>query len=154
ASAIAGGSTRTLGLLAGAAVLAMLIAFTNFAGILMVRSIDRRRELAVRSALGAPASGIVRQLVPEGLALLFVGMFAGVILALWMTPAVAQTVLEQFGGVSQRDVAVSWQVIASITMLASVCAAVCALLPGFVAARQNVLDVLRRGVTSAPRELM
>ena len=49
ATAIAGDATRTLGLLAGAAALAMLIAFTNLAGLLIVRSIDRRRELAVRS---------------------------------------------------------------------------------------------------------
>src|SRR5437667_130293 len=50
ATAIAGDSRRTLGLLAGAAALAMLIAFTNVAGLLIVRSIDRRRELAVRCA--------------------------------------------------------------------------------------------------------
>src|SRR5262249_41468023 len=53
ATAIAGGSTRTLALLAGAAALGMFIAFANLAGLLIVRSIDRRRELAVRSALGA-----------------------------------------------------------------------------------------------------
>src|SRR5205809_3477678 len=51
ATAIAGDSTKTLGLLAAAAALALLIAITNLAGLLIVRSIDRRRELAVRSAL-------------------------------------------------------------------------------------------------------
>ena len=62
---IARGSTRTLGLLAGAAALAMLIAFANLVGLLLVRSIDRRRELAVRTALGARRSEIARQLVLE-----------------------------------------------------------------------------------------
>ena len=53
ATAIAGDATTTLRVLAGAAAIATLIAFFNLAGWLIVRSIDRRRELAVRSALGA-----------------------------------------------------------------------------------------------------
>ena len=65
ATAIAGDATRTLGLLAGAAALATLIAFTNLAGLLIVRSIDRRRELAIRSALGARRFEIARQLLLE-----------------------------------------------------------------------------------------
>ena len=49
-----------LAVLAGAATLALIIAFTNLAGLLMVRSIDRRRELAVRSALGATRFEVTR----------------------------------------------------------------------------------------------
>jgi len=64
-TAITGRSARPLGLLAGAAALAILIAFTNLAGLLIVRSIDRGRELAVRSALGAPRIEVARQLVLE-----------------------------------------------------------------------------------------
>ena len=66
---LARGSTRTLGLLAGAAALAFLIAFANLAGLLLVRSIDRRRELAVRTALGARPAEITRQLMLEAEAL-------------------------------------------------------------------------------------
>ena len=79
---IARGSTRTLGLLAGAAALAFLIAFANFAGLLLVRSIDRRRELAVRAALGARTSEIARQLVLEAQTLVALGIAGGVLLAL------------------------------------------------------------------------
>ena len=74
ATAIARGSTRTLGLLAGAAALAFLIAFANLAGLLLVRSIDRRRELAVRTALGARPSEIARQLVLEAETLVAIGI--------------------------------------------------------------------------------
>jgi putative ABC transport system permease protein len=153
ASAIAGDATKTLRLLAGAAALAMLIAFTNFAGLLIVRSIDRRRELAIRTALGARRSEITRQLLLEAEALVALGTVGGVLLAMWMTPAVALLVLEQFGGVAHRHVAVSWQLIAVVVMAAATCAGICAWVPSVMAARWSVLDVLRRGSTPPPREL-
>src|SRR5687767_6914535 len=133
AAAIARGATRTLGLLAGAAALAFLIAFANLAGLLLVRSIDRRRELAVRTALGARRSEIARQLVLEAAALVAVGILGGVLLALWLTPAVGRVALEQFGAVANREVAVSWRVIAVVAMVAAACAGVSGLLPAFVA---------------------
>jgi putative ABC transport system permease protein len=154
ATAISGGATRTLGLLAGAAALAILIAFINFAGLLIVRSIDRRHELAVRSALGARRFEIARQLLLEAQALVAMGTVAGVVLALWMTPAVGRLALEQFGSVAHRDVAVSWQVMAVVAIAASACAWACALVPALMAARRSVLDVLRRGATPPPRELI
>jgi len=153
ATAIARGSTRTLGLLAGAAALALLIAFANLAGLLLVRSIDRRRALAVRTALGARRSEIARQLVLEAETLVAIGILGGVLLALWLTPAVGRLALEQFGNVANRDVAVSWRVIGVVAIVAAACAALCGWLPAFVASRGNVVDVLSRGVTPAPREL-
>ena len=147
ATAIAGDATRTLGLLAGSAALAVLIAFTNLAGLLIVRSIDRRRELAVRTALGARWSEIARQLLLEAEALVVLGTIGGVLLALWLTPVVGRLALEQFGGVANRDLAVSWRVIGVVAMVAAVSAAICGSLPAFLVARRSVVDVLRRGAT-------
>jgi putative ABC transport system permease protein len=153
ATSIAGGATKTLGLLAGAAALALLIAFANLAGLLLVRSIDRRRELAVRTALGARRSEIARQLVLEAATLVAVGILGGVLLAFWLTPAVGRLALEQFGAVANREVAVSWRVIGVVALAAAACAGVSGLLPAFIASRGSVVDVLGRGVTPAPREL-
>jgi predicted permease len=152
ATVIARGSTRTLGLLAGAAALAFLIAFADLAGLLLVRSIDRRQELAVRTALGARPSEIARQLVLEAETLVALGIAGGVLLALWLTPAVARLAMEQFGGVANRNVVVSWRVIGAVALAAAACAGLCGLLPAFVASRRNGVDVLSRGVTAAPRE--
>jgi putative ABC transport system permease protein len=154
ATAIAGAATRTLGLLAGAAALAVLIAFANFAGLLIVRSIDRRRELAIRSALGARRAEIVRQLLLEAQMLVVMGIAGGVLLALWLTPVVARLALEQFGGVADREVAVSWRLIVFVGLGASVCAWVCALLPARTVARRNIVDVLRCGATPALPEVV
>jgi putative ABC transport system permease protein len=153
ATAISGAARKTLGLLAAAVALAVLIAFTNLAGLLIVRSIDRRRELAVRSALGAPRSEIVQQLLLEALTLVAMGTAGGVLLATWMTPVVAALVLEQFGGVGQRAVTIDWQIVSFVALAAFVCACLCALLPARNASRRSVLDVLRRGATPAPAEL-
>jgi putative ABC transport system permease protein len=150
--AIAGGSGRMLALLTGAAAVAMLIAFTNLAGLLVVRAIDRRRELAVRSALGAGAGEIVKQLVLEAGAIVAIGTAGGVLLALWTTPAAARLALAQFGGVASLDVDVSWRAIATIVAIASACAAACGSLPAFLSARWSLVDALRRGVTPPPRE--
>jgi predicted permease len=141
-----------LGLLATAVAFATVVAFANLAGLLLVRSIERRREMAVRTALGARPFEIARQLVLEAEILVATGIVCGVLVALWLTPAVGRLALEQFGAVANRPVAVTWRVMGLVAMVAAGCAAVCGLLPALIAARRGVLDVLRRGVTPAPRE--
>ena len=152
-TAIARDAKTPVRLLAGAAGLAVLIAFTNLAGLLMMRSIDRRRELAVRTALGARRSEIARQLLLEAQALVLLGTVGGVVLALWLTPLAGHLALEQLGAVANRDVAVSWRVIGLVSFLASACAWLAGLAPVVMTNRRNVVDVLRRGATTAPREL-
>ena len=151
-TAIAGDRTRTLGLLAGAAAIAVLIAFANLAGLLMVRSIDRRRELAVRSALGARRSEIARQLLLEAGALVLLGTAGGVLLAWWMTPAVARLALDRSGAVVGQ-VTMDWRAVGAMVALAFACAWACVSLPALAAAR-STLDVLRRGATPSARELI
>ncbi len=72
------GDTRPilLALLGGAALL-LLIATVNVASLLLVRSESRRREMAVRGALGASPARLVRQFVTEGLTLVAVASVLG-----------------------------------------------------------------------------
>jgi putative ABC transport system permease protein len=152
-TAIAGDAAKTLILLAAAAALATLIAFINLAGLLIVRVIDRRRELAVRSALGAHPSEIARQLMLEAAALVGAGTAAGILLATWTTPVVGSLALEQFGAIANREMALSWRVIGGAAAIAFLCAVPCGLLPAFAATRWSVIDVLRRGTTPSAREV-
>ena len=154
ATVMAGNATRTLGLLAAAATVALLVAFTNLAGLLVVRSLDRRRELALRTALGARSMEIARQFLLETLVLVALGVAGGVLLASWLTPVTGRMVVERFGVVANGELALSWQVIALVSIVAAASACLCGMLLTMAATRRNVTDMLRRGATPPPRELI
>ena len=82
-----------LTLLAGAGLL-LLIACVNVSSLLLARSESRRREIAVRGALGATPPRLVRQFVTEGLLLASVGCAGGLVIAIWLMKMLTHLVPE------------------------------------------------------------
>ncbi len=121
----------------------LLIACANLAGLLLVRAIRRRREIAVRLALGAPASALLRAAILESMILSVSGCLLGVGLA-----AIALRVsIKQLPETLPRidEIGLNWTVIGFALHLALATGMICALAPGFAAMRTNLNDTLKEG---------
>ena len=128
ADAVLGDHARTVALLASAGALALLVALANLTMLLFVRAIDRREELAVRTALGAPPFEALRQLLLESWALVGLGVVGGGALAAWATP-LAGRIASETVGLGPWALDAPWAAIGLVAGAAFLSAAACAWLP-------------------------
>jgi putative ABC transport system permease protein len=133
-----------LSTLFAAVFVVLLIACVNVAGLLLVRAIRGRREYAVRLALGARSSVIIREAVGEGLLL----STAGGVLGLAFAAATIRVALHLLPDSMPRVDAISIDggVVIFALFLALATGALCSLAPAFAALRTNLTESLKDGV--------
>jgi putative ABC transport system permease protein len=143
ADAIEGDVRQPMYLIFAAVALLLLIGVVNVANLMLVEAAARRREMALRSALGADRLRIVRQLVVEGLLLAAIGGGLGLALAAAGTRGLGRVAADYVPRL--HEVAIDWRVLA-FAAAASIAAGVCfALAPALAASRTNVQHDLRDG---------
>jgi putative ABC transport system permease protein len=126
-----------------AVAVVLFIACANLAGLLLVRVIHRRREIAVRLALGASNAAVLRQTLIETLMLSLSGGLLGLILAAAALRAGVSFLPETLPRIG--SIALDWQVVGFAIAAAALTGIVCGLAPSIAAARTNVNESLKEG---------
>ncbi len=151
---IVGPEERLLLVLLGAVGLVLLIACANVANLLMAMATARQREIAVRAALGAPRSRLVRQMLTESLLIAFLGGALGIALAVGGVRTLVSLLPADFPRADSIHVN---GVVLAFTMLIAVAAGfVFGLAPALEAAHADPQQGLREGVrgsTASARHL-
>jgi putative ABC transport system permease protein len=142
---VIGDSRRGLLLLFGAVVFVLLIACTNVANLLLARAAIRRREMAIRSAMGAGRSRIIWQLLTESLLLSIVAGIVGLALGylglhslLAMNPGDIPRIGEHGEGVTM-----DWRVLVFTFAAALLTGLIFGLVPALSASRSDLSNILR-----------
>jgi predicted permease len=144
---LVGGVRTTLLVLLGASAFLLLIAVANVSNLMLVRLTGRRREIAVRVALGAGRMRLTQQLLAESLVLGIAGGVVGVVLAYWGTAALLTLHPGQLPRLDEVGVS------GSILLFALALSIVTALGIGAVAAVRGAPRDLRGALASGGRTL-
>lgn len=126
-----------------AVAVVLLIACANLAGVMLVRAIRREKEVALRLALGAPASALLGQALLESLVLSLSGGALGLLLANTALQVGKSMLPESLPRVS--EIGLNWNVVGFALLLGVVTGLLCGLAPAFAALRTNVSASLKEG---------
>ena len=139
---VAAGPVRTpLLMLFGAGLCVLLIGCANVGNLVLARGIARRRELAVRSALGAGQGRLVRQLLTESMSLALIAGLLGSILAFWGSEFLVASLSQRF---PLPEIPFNW------TLLAFAC--VIAILSGVLSGVPLALMVWKAGLNESLKQ--
>ncbi len=138
-------------MLLATAGLVLLISSTNVAGMLLARASDRRRELAVRMAIGAGRRRLLRQLLTESVVLFLIGGGAGVLLTAWLVSLIS-TLQPPTPMRVALELSVDWRVLAFASALALLTGLLAGAAPALQATKPDVAPGLRDGTRGGGKQ--
>lgn len=127
-----------------AVVFLYLISCVNAGSLMLVRSLDRRRDTGIRLALGAGRWAVARPLLVEALVLAAPAIGFGVVVAKWLLPAL-MAVAPGSEENAFKAIALSWETLGYLALLGMVTGLLVASGPAWRAARMNVNDAMKEG---------
>jgi putative ABC transport system permease protein len=138
---------RVLHLLLGAAGLLLVVACVNVADLLLIRGLQRGKEITIRATLGAGRLRVLRQLVMEGLLVALLGLAAGVLISVWGLGALRPLILSYVHVIGGIDL--DLRVLAFAAVVALVTGVAFGLIPALAAWRTDLSAALKGDSTQA-----
>src|SRR5438552_8710680 len=129
--------------LLGAVGFVLLIACANVANLLLARSAARQKEIAIRAAMGASRTRVLRQMLTESILLSAIGGVAGLLLGIWLT-AVLMSMLPE-GAPRLEQVGIDYRVLTFALGVSALTGILFGIVPALQASKLNVTSALKEG---------